>query len=823
MQMTDIDLIALAGLLHDIGKFGQRAQIDIDEYDLQRYCPRDKHGNPTHKHAAYTAKILGDLIVEKQKSDHRIVPAKSLNDNFITISAKHHIPETDEEWIVACADRLASGFERESFKEYNKRVEEEVRTSYKEQKLDHIFVKNAKFPLSPLLSDNIFATDENDESGYRKLWEEFESGLKKLDGKLPKHIKIQALEFLLKKYTSFMPSSTSFRYKDYEIIKPNVPLYEHLKTTSIFASAIASMSDENRSKVLAYYKEKKDTLDEKVFLLIAGDFFGIQEFIFNEVQTKFAAKTLRAKSAYIQILTKVLSFYVCKELGLSKYAIISTHAGKFEILAPNEKAIIDKLETIQKELNEYFIDHFFGQTGVGITYEKASIGDFILKDHYKDLRKRLGDKIEEIKYKKFDLFTRGYKIFEIEEGLNNQNLCDFCHKRKGKGEEYKICSECEKYVKIGEKLTKNRFLTIRTKRKESGDIEIFEGYYLHFFDNVSKELTKEDIAIYDISNDEEFRGLEKWELASYVYLKDGRELATFEDIAKQSVKEGIKEEGKREYGVEAIMALKGDVDGMSDFIKNSDVTDSFAKYNFFAKMMDYYFSVYVPVKLMQHKPLYTVFAGGDDLFVLGAWDETIEFGKNVREDFIKFTGGRLTFSAGMIMSKANKPVNFIAQSVEEALEDAKDYCCVKKHHICKEVIEGNGNSEHELAKVVQDKEDFCENSDVIKKDALSLFTETSRWDSYIDTRSNLLPSLQTKNLKTAFLYRLIEIADMSKKVGFAGDIHSTIWKSKLNYTYTRNVDPSNTQLLHLLSDVIEKFPKEFKMVLFEYLYTRRKS
>jgi len=115
--MKDIDKIALAGLLHDIGKFAQRANIPIDDYDFQLYCPRDKHGNPTHKHAAYTAKVLGDYIVEKQKTDNRILSADSLNLNFIDISAKHHLPENKEEWIVACADRLASGFEREVFKE----------------------------------------------------------------------------------------------------------------------------------------------------------------------------------------------------------------------------------------------------------------------------------------------------------------------------------------------------------------------------------------------------------------------------------------------------------------------------------------------------------------------------------------------------------------------------------------------------------------------------------------------------------------------------------------------------------------------------------
>ncbi|NPA27931.1 MAG: HD domain-containing protein, partial [Epsilonproteobacteria bacterium] len=248
MKMQNIDLIALAALLHDIGKFGQRADekdSKIDDFDWQNFCPRDKNGNPTHKHAAYTAKILGDLIVEKQKDQKRIIKADSLNGKFIDISANHHKPQINEEWIIAAADRLASGFERETFKEYNEQVEEEINKNYKEQQLNHLFEKD-KFPQDTLSPKNIFPTTDKGR-GYQKLWDDFEKELKVINEKIPnfpEHIKVDALEYLLKKYTSFIPSATAFKSKNGVTI-PNISLYEHLKTTSIFASAIASMSEEN--------------------------------------------------------------------------------------------------------------------------------------------------------------------------------------------------------------------------------------------------------------------------------------------------------------------------------------------------------------------------------------------------------------------------------------------------------------------------------------------------------------------------------------------------------------------------------------------------
>jgi len=796
--MDEINKVALAAFLHDIGKFAQRAKINVDDIDFQYFCPRDKNGNFTHKHAGYTAKVLEDYIVEKQKDKKRIISANSLNGKFIEISAKHHTPENKKEWIVAAADRLASGFEREFFEEYNQ-AEEDISKLCKER-LDHLFAKNKKFKLDKFESDNIFPVDEKG-IGYKKLWEEFIEDLKKLYKfeNYPEHLKIQALDYLLKKYTSFIPSATAFKYKDREI-EPNIPLYEHLKTTSIFASAIYSMNKENQNKVLAYYRGEKDTLDEKVFLIIAGDFFGIQDFIFDEVKTKFAAKVLRAKSAYIQLLIKVLAYYVCEKLGISHYSIISTHAGKFEILAPNEKEIIEKLKDLQKELNDYFVEEFFGMTGVGIAFEEASVGDFILKDRYKKLRERLANIVEEIKFKKFGLNEIGYKLFNIDKDLNNQNLCEFCLKRKGKKEkEYVICDSCKRFVTLGKKLVKYNYIAI-TKRENKDNIKIFKDYYVHFFDNPSKELAKDDIFIFDISKDSEFNGMEKWELKSYVATTKDKEILTLEDLAKLSVSDN------EEAGVEAIMSLKGDADGMGNFIKDSHVTNSFAKYNFFAKMIDYYFSVYVTEKFMKDKPFYTVFAGGDDIFVLGAWDEVIKLSQLIRDGFVKFTDNKLTFSVGLIMSKANKPVNFLAKTTEEALEKSKEYCCVMEEDICEDNIED------------------C-NEKGIKKDALTMFNETMKWDNYEKVKNKFFNKFKhplNKEFPTTFLYRLLDLCEMSKNVKYNRNIENTIWKSKLSYIYTRNISDKEFDLLEFLDEIIKNYPKESKVNLFEYIYKNRK-
>lgn len=117
--------VAFAGLIHDLGKFAQRARIDASEASIklhqQMYCPRRQAGDRiwwTHQHAAYTAlafpvieKVAPALIGEKAFP----FSEGDATDSLINAASAHHAPQTFLQWIVATADRVASGFEREVY------------------------------------------------------------------------------------------------------------------------------------------------------------------------------------------------------------------------------------------------------------------------------------------------------------------------------------------------------------------------------------------------------------------------------------------------------------------------------------------------------------------------------------------------------------------------------------------------------------------------------------------------------------------------------------------------------------------------------------
>ena len=489
-----------------------------------------------------------------------------------------------------------------------------------------------------------------------------------------------------------------------------------------------------------------DTLFENdtEYLLIAGDFFGIQKFIFEQLSTKNAAKVLRAKSAFIQIFTRYLAEFICHKLAIEEKYILSTNAGKFEILSPNTDSAA--LDEVQKKVDNYFINKFYGLSGVSICGVGCQKDDFDSSRKYRNLREKIINELERKKFNKLDLVSRNDFLMDYDSDINNENLCRICNIRKGKNN----CELCNGFIKLSELLV----------RKEKSKLHSSEmGISLDGFDSV-------------VVIDKKIK--------SYV-LKEAKDVpASFETIAKNSC-------SHLDTGIKSLAVLKADVDSMGKFMQDSDITDSFENFDIFSKTLDNFFSLHVP-KLMRekYKNSYTVFAGGDDLFLLGAWDEILGLARQIQKDFQRFIKGKLSISFGIAIVKPSYPISRLANYTQELLEDAK----------------------------AVDEE----------KNAITLFDETVKWVSYLKVFGNLATTFELLKDKenTAFLYRLLELVEMSKKVR-EGDVLATIWKSKLRYSWSRNMGKEDPRILEVLDKNMQDYPSETKMFLSEYIYKRRQG
>ena len=486
-------------------------------------------------------------------------------------------------------------------------------------------------------------------------------------------------------------------------------------------------------------KSIDEILQDRMFL-IGGDFYGIQKFIFDNLGSKNAAKVLRAKSAFCELFMAVLAKFICQKFGIDEKCILSCTAGKFEILSPNfDEAAFEEIKGV---INAYFIKNFFGVSGVSLSCVECERADFAEPSRYKELRDKISKAVELEKFKKLNLKEQN-PVLSYDKGITNQTLCRICNIRKIAHDNDK-CEICSAFVRLGERLATD------SKKINSKDIGID-------FMDVSLEITEN--------------------IRSYV-AKNAGAIVDFEDLAKKSC------------GETAIAVIKADVDNMGNFIKHSDVTQSFINFDTFSKGINNFFSLYVPRKMKEKfENSYTVFAGGDDLLIVGSYDQMIELAVFVRQEFMKFIKTKdLSISFGIVLAKPSTPISYLAQTSEKWLEVSKE---------------------------------------TTGKDAISIFGETAKWDSYLSVRSKILDEFTKFNIdkdNTVFLYRLLELCEMSKNV--CEDVKNTMWKSKLSYSFTRNMQNKQdgadmNGLLLMLNNVIENNPKESKMAICEYIYKRR--
>ena len=255
--------VILGALLHDIGKFMQRAEVQCkyayDENEMQRVCKYNRGKNYfSHRHSLWTV----DFFETYQKS----IPETPLSfdnadDNLSNFAAKHHNPDTPLQWIIAEADRLSSGdrmpkdeedeiTKRDNFKRvrlYPILEEVSINGKQKEKNKNRIELKKLSLDKNDMFPVNIESLNPKEGDSlvkkYNNLWQEFIKEFTKISNNNLSAF-IETTLFLLEKYTWWIPSSTM----DF----PDISLFDHSKTTAAIAACFYD------------YHNADDTITEKI-------------------------------------------------------------------------------------------------------------------------------------------------------------------------------------------------------------------------------------------------------------------------------------------------------------------------------------------------------------------------------------------------------------------------------------------------------------------------------------------------------------------------------------------------------------------------------
>ncbi|MBW2663758.1 MAG: type III-A CRISPR-associated protein Cas10/Csm1 [Deltaproteobacteria bacterium] len=558
--MDDTTLkIAIAAFIHDIGKFADKEALGVTEQyinDSSNYLPF-QNGQHSHHHALYTAAFIEylkkDLPYEFNSGEW------GEGDTFINIAAGHHNPETPMQQIITVADWLTSGIDCDEF--YKSESEKNAIQSYKKPRLLPLFEQLRKpgkddlelfsyvYPLKPLSPVSIFPEEKSkiqkDDAikEYKKLFDEFVHDLKMLRHK-DKNLALwfDHFESLTMVYTSAIPAARA------ESVVPDVSLYDHCRLTSAFATAIYLYHRETKSLDAESIKNG----DNQKFLMISGNFYGIQDFIFADYgdTRKCRSKLLRGRSFYISLLSELAADLLCKRIGLSPVSVILNAAGKFTILAQNTDKALSAIEKTKQEINKWLMNISFGEVSIGFSHVAAGYKDFST-EKFMGLWEKMGSRMEENKFSKIDLDQHGGAIAGFLDQFDNRldhPMCPLCGKRPSVPDtDYAlstdkigpVCRLCRDHVFIGTQLVKkDRIVIASNDAKISGNKNqlkepIFGQYQLLFSSSDAKDpLAGEQIFKYwDISlyqDDAPPQNVSKKIINSYVPVYDKDDLKDYQ-------------------------------------------------------------------------------------------------------------------------------------------------------------------------------------------------------------------------------------------------------------------------------------------------------
>lgn len=831
--LTESSRVAFAGLVHDLGKLGERARIEASraqiDANVHLYCPfNQEKGFHSHKHAAYTALCLDRIEHDlPHLTGMSVAPFASwkspgADDSLLNAAAMHHRPDTLLQWIVATADRIASGFERETFAEYNKAEERNhYRTRllslfeplYREEEAGAIDQLKTRYPLAPLTPESLFpvARDQAEpdsnaaaQAEYLRLWERFCHRL----GQIPQsHRKQWSLwldhfDSLWMATAQAIPSATAFNSR------PDVSLYDHSHTVAAMATALWRYHHErgdDPEQVRSALQYRQDW-DETKFLLIQGDFFGIQDFIFSaggETRKK-ANKLLRGKSFYVSLLSELAALRLLEALALPATSQITNAAGKFLLVAPNTPSSHAAVARVAEEFRDWFGQYSFHLSGIGLATTEACANDFLAgtggdseEPPFRTLMRRLFTALEKAKYQRLNLTQREAPAIQhnfLERFAEEKGVCALDGRSPAEvqlapGNEQSpwVSRLARDQVQIGEWLAQPRHQRLVITRGEGLHdglgVTIF-GYGVGFTgsDEASGQfgaLAKQgelvrcwDISLPSLDDDNLFHGYARRFINAYVPLfgePDGYEserygdpalqdevapgkIKTLEHLACEDRGPLLKEEAW--VGQRALQVLKGDVDDLGLLFERGLARPSFARMAALSRQMHFFYSLWLPAWCARHAPnTYTVFAGGDDFFLIGPWKQTTRLALQVRQQFGRFAADnpRLHFSAGLLQVKPGAPIQALAEQSEQALELAKQ-------------AEG--------------------------KDHVTLYGQTLGWPAMAEllhTAEHLLVQRREARvpLSTGYLYGLLELARLAGEASLRPE--AGLWRSYLSYRTQRNV------------------------------------
>lgn len=427
---------------------------------------------------------------------------------------------------------------------------------------------------------------------------------------------------------------------------------------------------------LAVCLAAEDIDGERPLLLIGGDLSGIQNYIY-QIVSKHAAKSLKGRSFYIRLLADAVVRVLLDRLGLCRANVIYCSGGSFYVLAPNNAATLSALDDARRFIERRIYEAHDTSIYMAIdsvALSKAEVEGDGLQQRWKELFDRR-DRRKQQRYADLiaagDFFTPQPMTSDVRDAITGLDLkeSDVATVKGKSGEKLTVSHINKAQIDLGKKLKECAACVVSTAK---GDIEPAGlGFHYQVLDNAGLKAfscgNDEVLIVYNNS----VKQYGTWSVRTE-YLGGNTMSETFEEMCDN-------EDGKfKRLGV-----LRMDVDNLGSIFQKGiePVETSMARYAALSRSFDWFFSLHINEMRAAIDPSgdssFVLYSGGDDLFVVGAWQVVIDLASEINRRFKEYACGnpKFTISGGVSLTVAKFPIITGAQLAGEEESRAKSHKC----------------------------------------------------------------------------------------------------------------------------------------------------
>jgi len=547
----------------------------------------------------------------------------------------------------------------------------------------------------------------------------------------------------------------------------DVSLFDHLRMASAIAACLYRYHEANgslKAEAIEAAKEKAR------FRLLVGDLSGIQPYIFGitSIGPGGVARRLRARSFFMALISDALSHLIAHRFALPLSSIIMSSGGKFYVLLPNLPDAEERLARLREDIDDWLLAEFNGEIGANLESvafpgshfgpSRLGVPGFgkVVTDLSCALAGRKGQRSRQVLQTE-----RGWQEdrFLIRTHFEGLGACQSCG-RFPASEAGGLCPRCAQDAALGGKLPKARYVAYYAAKGPEGSIALPLGYQAAVL--TERELAQAEGAYLVVQlNDPDLSSLRKYPasfryLVNHVPIRSDGSPKTFDQIASAA-------KGRQLLGY-----VKADVDHLGVLFAqglraDDGGYDTAAHQMAFSRELDLFFSGWLEHIISrpggEYENFYTIFSGGDDLFLVGPWDKAADLALHINAKLREFVGGNadITLSAGILFTKHRYPIARAAGDAEEALEKSKE----------RKWRDGEGRSRN--------------------RNQLTILGDTFRWEEAPAIFRDIKALEQhVEDLTSAFLYSLVVYSQLYKAY-MAGEIEVPRYRAMFAYNIARNL------------------------------------